>query len=104
AEACPNVALEAMSHGCRVVSTAQPPMPEFFGEAACYYRGGDGSDLAPVARALLDEAAEGARARGEAARVRAAGFRWRETADRTLGELERAAASRRGEEGAAWTT
>ena len=27
AEACPNTALEAMSHGCRIVSTAQPPMP-----------------------------------------------------------------------------
>ena len=30
AEACPNVALEALSHGAPVVSTTQDPMPEFF--------------------------------------------------------------------------
>ena len=68
AEACPNVALEAMSHGCRVVSTSQPPMPEFFGEAAAYYRGGDARDLARAVRGLLGESPEACRNRREAAR------------------------------------
>jgi len=104
AEACPNVALEAMSHGCRVVSTGQPPMPEFFGAAARYYRGGDARDLARAVRELLDERPEASRDRREAARARAAGFRWADTAARTIDELARAAASRRDGKGAAWTT
>jgi glycosyltransferase involved in cell wall biosynthesis len=104
AEACPNVALEAMSHGCRVVSTGQPPMPEFFGEAARYYRAGDAIDLARAVRALLGESPEDSRGRREAARTRAAGFRWPDTADRTIGELTRAVAGGQREGNAAWTT
>jgi glycosyltransferase involved in cell wall biosynthesis len=103
AEACPNVALEAMSHGCRVVSTGRPPMPEFFGEAARYYRGGDASDLARAVHALLEESPEESRRRREMARARAAGFRWSDTAARTIGELARAAASRV-EGRTTWTT
>jgi glycosyltransferase involved in cell wall biosynthesis len=104
AEACPNVALEAMSHGCRVVSTGQPPMPEFFGEAARYYRAGDAIDLARAVRALLGESPEDSRGRRETARTRAAGFRWPDTADRTIGELTRAVAGGQREGNAAWTT
>ena len=29
--------LEAMSHGCRIISTRQPPMPEFFKNGCTYY-------------------------------------------------------------------
>ncbi|ACI21801.1 mannosyltransferase, putative [Thermodesulfovibrio yellowstonii DSM 11347] len=37
-EACPNIVLEAMANGCLCVSTDSPPMPEFFGDIAIYYR------------------------------------------------------------------
>src|SRR5207244_1201704 len=37
-EACPNVGLEALSHGCIVVSADNPPLPEIFGVAAVYYQ------------------------------------------------------------------
>ncbi len=40
-EACPNVVLEALSHGCACVSTKCSPMPEFFRDTANYYESGD---------------------------------------------------------------
>ena len=46
AEACPNTAMEAMSHGCQGVSICEPPMPEFFQEIVWYYQPGDADDLA----------------------------------------------------------
>ena len=46
AEACPNTALEAMSHGGLVLSTDHPPMPEILGDGALYYRERDATDLA----------------------------------------------------------
>lgn len=36
-EACPNTALEAMSMGCAIISSTNPPMPEFFDNSALYY-------------------------------------------------------------------
>lgn len=36
-EACPNIALEAMSNGCICISNDSFPMPEIFGDAATYY-------------------------------------------------------------------
>jgi len=37
AEACPNIVLEAMAHGCISISTDNPPLPEFFKDTAVYY-------------------------------------------------------------------
>jgi len=36
-EACPNLVLEALSHGCINLSTFNSPMPELFGDGAVYY-------------------------------------------------------------------
>jgi glycosyltransferase involved in cell wall biosynthesis len=36
-EACPNIALEAMSYGCICIVAENPPMPEIFEGAAIYY-------------------------------------------------------------------
>jgi len=36
-EACPNIALEAMSHGCISISADNPPLPEIFGDTAIFY-------------------------------------------------------------------
>jgi len=87
AEACPNTALEAMSHGCAVVSTRQPPMPEFFGESAWYYHPRDARDLAEQIKLALGASPEQLEARRAAARARARDFTWRETATATIEQL-----------------
>jgi glycosyltransferase involved in cell wall biosynthesis len=90
-EACPNVALEAMSHGCLCISVDRAPMPEFFAAAALYYSAGDAGALAAHLRRVVDGTASGASR--EAARTRAASFDWKRTAADTVSELRRAAAS-----------
>ena len=87
AEACPNTVLEAMSHGCVSVSTDQPPMPEFFGAAAIYYRAGDAGDLARQIGSLQPAGSSGQDALRHAARERAGTFAWSQTARRTIDEL-----------------
>jgi glycosyltransferase involved in cell wall biosynthesis len=91
AEACPNIALEAMSYGCACVSVNRQPMPEMFGAAAAYYSLGDPAALArtlgdvlasPVGRADLKTAAT----------ARARSFDWRITAEKTVAELRAALA------------
>jgi glycosyltransferase involved in cell wall biosynthesis len=37
AEACPNTLIEAMSHGCPIISTSIEPMPEFLEQNAFFY-------------------------------------------------------------------
>jgi glycosyltransferase involved in cell wall biosynthesis len=89
AEACPNVALEAMSHGAAIVSTAQEPMPEFFGESAVYYSPHDAAELALrlVETFSLSPAVS---VRRELGLARAATFTWQGAADATIRELQRA--------------
>lgn len=91
AEACPNTVLEAMASGCASVSVDRAPMPEFFSDAARYYRAGDGADLASRVAGLLDDTAA-RRGLAEAARRRAQAFTWESTRDQTIEELQRAAA------------
>ena len=89
AEACPNLALEAMSHGARIVSTTQEPMPEFFQDVATYYAPHDAGSLASRLVETLAATAE-ASARARAGTARAGAFTWQRTADRTIQELQRA--------------
>lgn len=88
AEACPNLALEAMSHGAPIVSTAQPPMPEFFESTAVYYAPGRPEDLAARLTERLTTPEDASRA--DTVRRRVAAFTWQRTADRTIEELQRA--------------
>lgn len=90
AEACPNVALEALAHGCMVVSTSQDPMPEFFADAARYYAPQDSAALAQQIRSVLTAPDEVRRGQAAVARQRAASFTWSRTAELTLDELWRA--------------
>lgn len=90
AEACPNTALEAMSHGVLSVSGDNPPMPEFFLDSARYYRPGDGASLAKVIHETLDLSESEKTALRNKAVDRAADFDWDRTADRTIHELQRA--------------
>jgi len=90
AEACPNTVLEALAHGCLSVSTDKAPMPEFYGDAALYYRGGDRRDLArAVGEALRLSPAAAAELR-EKARARSRHFTWDRTTEATVRELRRA--------------
>jgi len=84
AEACPNVALEAMAHGCNCVSTDQPPMPEMFAETAAYYRAGDGGSLARALEARLSLGSEALAETRKAATLRARIFSWDCAASRTV--------------------
>jgi glycosyltransferase involved in cell wall biosynthesis len=88
AEACPNVALEALAHGAPVVSTSQDPMPEFFAGTAAYYRPKDPAELAARLASILTEP-ESDRARRRAAAIaRAAEFPWSRTAEETIVQLQ----------------
>jgi glycosyltransferase involved in cell wall biosynthesis len=94
AEACPNTLLEAMSHGCLVVSTDRPPMPEFLEDSAAYYQAGSGADLGRKLEMALQATEEEKAKRRARAAARAREFDWRITAERTLSELELAARAR----------
>jgi glycosyltransferase involved in cell wall biosynthesis len=87
AEACPNTALEAMSAGSVIVSVDHEPMPEFFGDAALYYRAPDAEALAARVVDLLEGRVDRAALQARA-HARAAQFSWDATCDLTIRELE----------------
>jgi len=88
AEACPNTALEALAHGCVIISTNQPPMPEFFQNYAYYYPPGDSAALADVIRGTLGLSQDAREQAGLGGQRRASAFTWAETARRTVDELQ----------------
>ncbi len=45
-EACPNIAIEAMSSGCAIISSDRPPLPEIFQGCSAQFRSRDVNDLA----------------------------------------------------------
>ena len=90
-EACPNTALEAMSHGAFCLAADNPPLPEFFQEAALYYRPKSGAALAQAISAALAYSPEAATRMRLRAKQRAGDFTWEKTLDRTVHELELAA-------------
>lgn len=92
AEACPNIALEAMSHGALTVSGDNAPMPEFFQQSARYYRSGDASSLAHAIRELRTLGPAEKEALRVRARQRSLDFDWNITAQRTIEELQKAMA------------
>ena len=90
AEACPNIVLEAMGHGCISISSTQPPMPEFFQDVASYYPPGDSVSLASAIMATLSANATACEIIKSRARNRAGLFTWEKTAELTLESLNRA--------------
>ncbi len=87
AEACPNTLLEAMTHGCSIVSTKSPPMPEFLADSALFYEPGDPEDLAAKLRTALMCQGGSERGVGKLASDRAKEYQWKETAEKTVQEL-----------------
>lgn len=91
-EACPNTVLEAMRHECLSVSTDDPPMPEFFGDGALYYRAGDPASLAEQMIVALSLSSRKANSLRNVSAARADRFTWDRTADATLSVLAKAVA------------
>ena len=87
-EACPNIALEAMSHGAFCLAADNPPLPEFFQAAAFYYRPKCGEALAQAISAALAYSPEAAGLMRVQAKKRAGDFAWEKTVERTVHELE----------------
>lgn len=86
-EACPNTALEAMAGGAVCISTKEPPMPEFFRDAALYYEAGEGEQLAQQIRAAVAMEEQERQRIASAAKARAGGFSWQGTAEKTVEQL-----------------
>lgn len=97
AEACPNVLLEAMAHGCLCVSVRRPPMTDMLGDVGFYYTLGQPSELArQVAAAVAVDSAGRHRLRRSTS-ARAERWDWRRTAAETVSQLELVTLRRRGE-------
>jgi glycosyltransferase involved in cell wall biosynthesis len=90
AEACPNIALEAMAHGCVCASAETPPMPEFFKGAAVYYPPKNGEKLGETLQKVLSWGNEKRIKCSEKARIRASQFSWGVCVEKTVEELKKA--------------
>lgn len=92
-EACPNIALEAMAHGCLSIAANNPPLPEVFQDAAVFYSPKKPEMLAQRIKDALSWS-EGKKQRlKQKAKKRAAEFSWDVCAEKTLSELEKAITS-----------
>lgn len=89
-EACPNIALEAMANGCLTVSTENPPMPEFFKDAALYYQSGRAEDLGRKMLDILGMTESQKDKYIQRAKRSIEEFSWQNTATKTVDELKRA--------------
>jgi len=83
------VALEALSHGCNIISTDSPCLPEVLGGAALYYPARDIKAMTSALSAILARPEAERSACGAAAVLRAAAFSWDEAAAATLGILKK---------------
>lgn len=86
-EACPNIAIEAMSNGAISIAANNPPLPEFFDDCAAYYEPGNGVALAEAVIACLDLDTEERRVLSGRARQQSTMFSWEVTADKTVAVL-----------------
>jgi len=89
-EACPNIALEAMSHGCVCISTESLPMKEFFGEAAIYYPPKNGPALAEAIKRMLVLDKQLRKIMSEKSKRQATKYSWDVCAERTVAVLAKA--------------
>jgi glycosyltransferase involved in cell wall biosynthesis len=89
-EACPNIALEAMSQGCISIVSENPPLPEFFGDSALYYPPRDIIALANRIQTVVSMKKPEREALSEAAKSIATRFSWEICAKKTVTELQKA--------------
>jgi alpha-1,3-rhamnosyl/mannosyltransferase len=85
-EACPTIAIEAMSSGCVILSSNQPPLPEIFAGCSMEFRTRDIADLAAkIRQCMYDDALR--KTLKELALKRAQDFSWSKCAVETYRAL-----------------
>ncbi|MDO8805210.1 MAG: glycosyltransferase family 4 protein [Elusimicrobiota bacterium] len=84
------VALEAMAHGCSIVSTDSACLPEIFKDVAFYYKPGDEKGLSRALLSILSRTEAERLVISSAAVAQAASFSWDAAAAATLGVLKKA--------------
>lgn len=89
-EACPNIALEAMAHGCVSIAADNPPLPEFFADAAIYYPPGQSDRLCERLHEVLNWTENKRDEMGAKALARASRFNWDSCGGETICELQKA--------------
>ncbi len=97
-EACPNIAMEAMSHGAILIAADNPPLPEFFSDCAVYYEAGNSRSLAKVVVDRLALSSGVLRELSERTRKRSEMFSWDVTTDRTMNVLKQVIQMSKGSE------
>jgi glycosyltransferase involved in cell wall biosynthesis len=85
-EACPNIAIEALTSGCVVLAAETPPLREILGDAALFYAPRNANRLSELLEQVSDSATTDSPLR-QAARARSAQFSWDECAQQTLAVL-----------------
>lgn len=88
-EACPNIALEAMSYGCVGIASENPPLPEFFGASALYYPPKDSTTLAKQIEVVISMGQDEREKMSSTAKDTASRFSWEICAQKTVGELQK---------------
>jgi glycosyltransferase involved in cell wall biosynthesis len=85
-EACPNIAIEAMTAGCVIVSADKPPLPEIFQDASIFYEARNIAHLAEQMQLGLkdDRLRDDMRSK---AKKRAESFSWAKCAGETYNAL-----------------
>jgi glycosyltransferase involved in cell wall biosynthesis len=83
------VALEAMAHGCGLVSTDSACLPEILGDCAAYYKAGDVSALTASLERVLARGDQERSVSSQAARKRASSFSWDRAAEQTIAVFRR---------------
>jgi len=81
-EACPNIAIEAMSSGCAIVSSDQQPLPEVFRGCSEEFRYRNVEDLAFKMQRLMSDEKQRRALKGKALN-RALDFSWDRCAEQT---------------------
>lgn len=83
-EACPNIAIEAMSHGALTIAADNPPLPEFFSDCATYYQPGNGKSLANSIIRMLALDRKERNSLSNRTREISSRFSWDLTAEKTM--------------------
>ncbi|MGC9976319.1 MAG: glycosyltransferase family 1 protein [Syntrophales bacterium] len=83
-EACPNIAIEAMAHGCVCIASDNDPLPEIFDNGALYYSAKNGEELAKKIVRITASGHCQAQAMSHQAINRSIKFSWEKCAAQTV--------------------
>jgi glycosyltransferase involved in cell wall biosynthesis len=95
-EACPNIALEALSNGAISVVSDSLPLPEFFSDCAFYYTAGNKTSLAEALRKMLNLSKDEKNTMRKKSEKRSLIFSWDITAEKTIELLKSVKTQKKG--------